>query len=259
MNNLIGKTDKALEKQFNFEYYLETKDDFLLGKKVDEKKLVDCFIKFNNETELKVIQMYNGVLQKIESMDLSDIKTNLLMLAEEKGIFCDDSEDDLATSYGFLCDDYFAEIMPGIMFFSGKEKSVIDFANILKKKNIEYHEPKKISEIGKNPKVKSRKLGVNEPCHCGSGKKYKKCCLDNDIKETGRAVKIDDLWDDDYLAETLSPQDIEEKKATIHMKHDEDMFFNCKNCDVKISAHNKDWHAGLCDACFNNEFHNNSD
>ncbi|HJX50462.1 MAG TPA: SEC-C metal-binding domain-containing protein [Candidatus Nanoarchaeia archaeon] len=24
---------------------------------------------------------------------------------------------------------------------------------------------------------KARKLGRNEPCHCGSGKKYKKCCL----------------------------------------------------------------------------------
>ena len=26
------------------------------------------------------------------------------------------------------------------------------------------------------------KLGRNEPCHCGSGKKYKKCCFDNDQK-----------------------------------------------------------------------------
>jgi hypothetical protein len=23
-------------------------------------------------------------------------------------------------------------------------------------------------------------LGRNEPCHCGSGRKYKKCCLEND-------------------------------------------------------------------------------
>ncbi|HHY0525290.1 TPA: DUF4145 domain-containing protein [Vibrio parahaemolyticus] len=27
-----------------------------------------------------------------------------------------------------------------------------------------------------NPHVKQDKLGPNEPCHCGSGKKYKKCC-----------------------------------------------------------------------------------
>ncbi|WP_438024874.1 SEC-C metal-binding domain-containing protein [Sorangium sp. So ce233] len=24
------------------------------------------------------------------------------------------------------------------------------------------------------------KLGRNDPCHCGSGQKYKKCCLDRD-------------------------------------------------------------------------------
>ena len=35
-----------------------------------------------------------------------------------------------------------------------------------------------------------RKLGRNEPCHCGSGIKYKKCCLDKDIKETGKPKKI---------------------------------------------------------------------
>jgi uncharacterized protein YecA (UPF0149 family) len=25
-----------------------------------------------------------------------------------------------------------------------------------------------------------RDLGRNDPCHCGSGRKYKKCCLDDD-------------------------------------------------------------------------------
>lgn len=30
--------------------------------------------------------------------------------------------------------------------------------------------------------VLSKKLGRNDPCHCGSGKKYKKCCLDKDQK-----------------------------------------------------------------------------
>ena len=28
--------------------------------------------------------------------------------------------------------------------------------------------------------------GRNEPCHCGSGKKYKKCCLQNDVEAHGR-------------------------------------------------------------------------
>jgi DNA-directed RNA polymerase subunit RPC12/RpoP len=35
------------------------------------------------------------------------------------------------------------------------------------------------------------------------------------------------------------------------MKHDEEMNYSCKNCKKKISAHNNDWHGGMCDECFN--------
>jgi len=31
-------------------------------------------------------------------------------------------------------------------------------------------------------------LGRNEPCHCGSGRKYKQCCLDKDEK-AGRVAR----------------------------------------------------------------------
>lgn len=30
--------------------------------------------------------------------------------------------------------------------------------------------------------VKEKKPGANEPCHCGSGKKYKKCCMKEDLE-----------------------------------------------------------------------------
>ncbi|MFH1637214.1 MAG: SEC-C metal-binding domain-containing protein [Candidatus Woesearchaeota archaeon] len=35
-----------------------------------------------------------------------------------------------------------------------------------------------------------RKLGRNEPCHCGSGRKYKRCCLDRDMDKYGRAMRV---------------------------------------------------------------------
>jgi uncharacterized protein YecA (UPF0149 family) len=31
---------------------------------------------------------------------------------------------------------------------------------------------------GGTPHVNSNKVGRNDLCHCGSGKKYKKCCID---------------------------------------------------------------------------------
>jgi len=36
-----------------------------------------------------------------------------------------------------------------------------------------------INFVGNKPKIAENKIGRNEPCHCGSGKKYKNCCGKN--------------------------------------------------------------------------------
>ncbi|MBU1200940.1 MAG: hypothetical protein KJ583_00250 [Nanoarchaeota archaeon] len=66
----------------------------------------------------------------------------------------------------------------------------------------------------------------------------------------------DSIWQDGFFAESVSPKEIKEKQKTIHMGHDEDINYNCKKCNKKISAHNKDWHAHMCDECFNQEHFN---
>ena len=35
--------------------------------------------------------------------------------------------------------------------------------------------------------VKTPRPGRNDPCHCGSGRKYKQCCLDTDEKAASAA------------------------------------------------------------------------
>lgn len=40
------------------------------------------------------------------------------------------------------------------------------------------------------------KIGRNDPCHCGSGKKYKKCCLSKDSAPSPEGYK-DDLASSD--------------------------------------------------------------
>lgn len=50
------------------------------------------------------------------------------------------------------------------------------------------------------------KLGRNQPCPCGSGKKYKLCCLPKDEAAASEALAqrdpLGDLeWDDDHLDE----------------------------------------------------------
>lgn len=66
----------------------------------------------------------------------------------------------------------------------------------------------------------------------------------------GKDVEEPSIWSEGSFAETLGPLDIKVKMRTFHMKHDEEMNFNCSKCKAKISAHNKDWHAGMCDKCF---------
>lgn len=39
--------------------------------------------------------------------------------------------------------------------------------------------------------MNNKKLGRNEPCHCGSGKKFKKCCINKAY--TGSAELESDL------------------------------------------------------------------
>jgi hypothetical protein len=35
-------------------------------------------------------------------------------------------------------------------------------------------------------------LGRNDPCHCGSGKKYKKCCMEKD--QTAERKTLEENW-----------------------------------------------------------------
>lgn len=65
-------------------------------------------------------------------------------------------------------------------------------------------------------------------------------------------MKYDDgLWAEGGFIQSMSKEEMDEKAKTIHKKHDEDMNYDCRKCSRKISAHNKDWHDGLCDDCFN--------
>jgi len=44
--------------------------------------------------------------------------------------------------------------------------------------------------VGQKPK----KMGRNDPCHCGSGKKYKKCCIGEQLESTA-ITRIEDRYD----------------------------------------------------------------
>lgn len=62
-----------------------------------------------------------------------------------------------------------------LSFFSNPEGDIIDMIYFTEKGYSENFYKNK-STYYSEPIVKKRKIGRNEPCPCGSGKKYKKCC-----------------------------------------------------------------------------------
>lgn len=57
----------------------------------------------------------------------------------------------------------------------------------------------------------SEKLGRNDPCPCGSGKKYKKCCMG---KEGSRPVDLKKWYRQKYDIRLKEPKDIEGIRET---------------------------------------------
>jgi methionyl aminopeptidase len=55
-------------------------------------------------------------------------------------------------------------------------------------------------------KTKSEKLGRNDPCPCGSGLKYKKCCLGKDAQDV---QDLEELYSRKYSIRLKKPQDID--------------------------------------------------
>ena len=66
----------------------------------------------------------------------------------------------------------------------------------------------------------------------------------------------DQFWEEEVFIESLSSEDMKNKMNSFHMKNNEDVNYNCKECNKKISLHNKDWHNCLCDDCFDRMSYN---
>lgn len=67
-------------------------------------------------------------------------------------------------------------------------------------------------------------------------------------------VDEDFLWEKGGFIRPMTKKEIEEKRKSINMKHDEDINYDCKKCGKKISLHNRDWHDEMCDDCFDKEY-----
>jgi hypothetical protein len=79
------------------------------------------------------------------------------------------------------------------------------------------------------------KIGVNEPCPCSSGKKYKKCCQSKDLEE--KRKKLDEINKLEKIY--LNGQEEHTAKMNFCIEHYIDLFPDCKI--INLTEHiNKD-------------------
>jgi len=190
LQSFIGKENDDIEKELGFTHYIELKDFLILKREQEHNKVMSTLLVFAENQELKIVKTDDGKIVEIFDLPFDEIKSNLTLLEHKKGIFW---EEETEMCFALLGENFFSYVFPNTIMFSANEENVIKMAQLLDEHNLEYFGPEKISrfkEKNSNSENKKRKLGKNEPCHCGSGKKYKKCCLDEDIKKYGKTIKI---------------------------------------------------------------------
>ncbi|MFH1591031.1 MAG: hypothetical protein ABIC95_03810 [archaeon] len=151
---LVGLEHNDFEKILGFTHYLETKDIETFKRiDVDHNKLVDAFIEFNNGQEVSIVWFNDGIIKGFP--EVPKFEHELRLLNDNEGRFSQPEEEELADSYGFFTDEYMAEFMQGIIFFSGKEEPVVNFSELLTQKGIKHHPPDTIGYVkreGNRPK-----------------------------------------------------------------------------------------------------------
>ena len=131
-------------------------------------------------------------------------------------------------------EDYFPDVWKQVKEDS-KELSKKDLAKkmfvlgaMLCKKNMDDHFQEMINTAKNNPE------------------KFKKMLQEQSAE--------DEFWEEGAFVEGVGPES-DAKMRTFHMKHDEEMNYKCQECSAIMSAHNRDWHNGRCDHCFDKEVH----
>ena len=62
----------------------------------------------------------------------------------------------------------------GVQIVNMQDENVIE--TDLSRAAEDFHPTEEVEEIARLPEQHGEKIGRNDPCPCGSGKKYKQCC-----------------------------------------------------------------------------------
>lgn len=199
------------------QYYLEKKDylhtEFYL---TDALEIIDSRAEKNklslDTTETTIYDDYINVINLLEEVlekSNADSKKKKLLKTKKQAV---EKKLNIYSKSPKIekIDNAMNELFTKVEIDQAEKSNAIQYYNYLKKFDINFEtkEPIKTTEtylkIHPESYLKSRnskgenhsnekfrsKIGRNDPCYCGSGKKYKKCCLERDRKKIGQGRKI---------------------------------------------------------------------
>ena len=199
------------------QYYLEKKDyvhaEFYL---TDALEIIDSRAEKNKlsldtiETTIydDYINVFN-LLEEVLKKSNADSKKKKLLKAKKQTVE-KKSEIYSKSPKNEKIDTAMNELFTKVEIDQAEKSNAIRYYNYLKKFDINFETKEQVKadiiplkilpekydsweDNNKNDQLKKRvgkKIGRNDPCPCGSGKKYKKCCLERDQKEIDKDRKI---------------------------------------------------------------------
>ncbi|MCH4890838.1 hypothetical protein EZV73_24880 [Acidaminobacter sp. JC074] len=155
----LGEFEKVLKD-------IKSKDEIQM--KVIDHQMLQSYVKNGNSLWADAYKRMAGVLDKFfpHKDPVDQIDELLVMLAYNHGV------SDYIQLFSKKEED---AKMEGIKEFAD---ATITINNEIPHWELKGHAPMELSKHQKQmPIVKGDKIGRNDPCPCGSGKKYKKCCM----------------------------------------------------------------------------------
>jgi len=144
-------------------------DDYLANAIVDYAKDLNCLSKINT-----IQDFHNALNRKAkEEIAIPEPVTNEELKIEEDVVTPEAVIEELITEE---IDDIKKEEKQEVIVIEGNEL-IKEAINEMHEKDNNSNKPIKKGRPPVKKPVKHIKVGRNEPCPCGSGKKYKKCCL----------------------------------------------------------------------------------
>jgi len=187
IDNLIQLKIQKLSNPKNNDF--ENKIKSIMGKNLDEKEFNEITLDKDEDFKKRIIKQFeNSRLERVNVLGEKQAKEI------EKRILLQSIDLNWKSHIQYL--EQLRQVI-GLRSYGQRDplieykKEAFDlFSNLLNKLKLDFitllmnlkvvSEPEKVQQIKKpiviDPKYKGKKMSRNEPCFCGSGKKYKRCC-----------------------------------------------------------------------------------